>query len=222
LEAEFKERSQKKLKAVIQKLEADLNDQRQKILDDAERRVNAAGIEARRAVAALETEKGSHQTEVMALQQDVKAEKTLNTRLELENDRLSQEVEHQRQMKTKLQTEIGEREKEIMGLKLEMQKRVNSAMESTESQVRDVQVQLEDSRKDLTRKQTEWEAERKQAEESHAAELAALSVKVKTLIEGKENTIQTLKDQLLAAQNRLREIEQLFHQQKKSILAAKK
>jgi hypothetical protein len=184
--------------------------------------VNAAAIEARKAVAALEDAKNVHQTEIAALQHDTKGERMLNNRLEAENDRLSQEIEVQKQMKVKLQNDLTDREKELAQLRLQMQQREAIARESAHNEIREVQRQLEESRMEAQKRQVEWENQRKQIEESHSSELASVSVKVKALIEGKENTIQALKEQLLAAQTRLREIEQLFHQQKKSILAAKR
>jgi hypothetical protein len=81
---------------------------------------------------------------------------------------------------------LGEREKEMMGLRFEMQKRVNLARRPTETQVRELQVHLGKSRRDRNRKQMEWEVGRKQLEYAVGSELAAVSVKAKALIAGNQ------------------------------------
>jgi chromosome segregation ATPase len=217
-----KERNEKKLRAVVQKLENDLNQQKKRIIDEADRKVGAAQLEARRAAAAMGAQQQSHQEEVAALKQEILEEKALITRLESENNRLSNEIEQQRQLKGRLQNEITQKESEMSHLRTDIQRREATARESGLTGLRDIQQQLEEAKAELQRQKTAFESEKKKLEETHAAELSAVSTKVKTLIEGKEATIQALKEQLGVAQNRLRDVEQLFHQQKKAIFGAKK
>jgi hypothetical protein len=222
IERAAKEKNEKKLRAVIQKLESDLNLQKKRIIDEADRKVSTAQLEARRAVSAMQNQRQSHQEEVAALKQEIVKEKALNNRLESENNRLSNEIEQQRQLKGKMQTEITEKESEMSRLRTDIQRREATAKESNLASVREVQQQLQEATAELQRQKAAFESEKKKLEEAHGAELSAVSAKVKTLIEGKEATIQALKEQLGVAQNRLREVEQLFHQQKKAILATKK
>lgn len=60
-----------------------------------------------------------------------------------------------------------------------------------------------------------WSQERSQLDKSNKQELSTVSRKVKSLVEGKEKEIMTLKDQISNAEHKLREIENLFMQQKK-------
>jgi 5-azacytidine-induced protein 1 len=222
IEAKLKDKSEKKLKVVVQKLEADLNAQKKKILDEAVRRVNLAQIEARKAVAALENEKKTHESAFAILKGALNEEKVLNNRLESENDRLTSELEQQRQTRMKLQGAISQAEAEIARLKVEIQDRETAAQEANSAVVSDFNKRVEQARSELQQCQIYADSERKALEERHASELATVSAKVKSLIEGKEQTIQALKEQLNVAQTRLREVEQLIHQQKKAILGVKR
>jgi 5-azacytidine-induced protein 1 len=222
IEASLKEKTEKKLKTVVQKLEADLNLQKKKILDEAERRVNLAQIEARKAVAALENEKRTHIAAMELLKGAINDEKALNNRLESENDRLTSEVEQQRQLRIRLQNEISGKDDEIRRLEHEIPLRETAAREAIAAVSCEQERRIEALRMELQQCMAAAQSEKQQIEERHASELAAVSAKVKSLIEGKEQTIQALKDQLAIAQSRLREVEQLFHQQKKTILGARR
>jgi hypothetical protein len=95
------------------------------------------------------------------------------------------------------------------------------AREMAVSDMKQLRLQLAEAHVEVQRQKTEWQQERKELEELHASELSTVSGKVKALIEGKDVTIQTLKEQLGVAQARLQEIEQLFHEQRKAFLAKK-
>jgi hypothetical protein len=140
----------------------------------------------------------------------------------LENERLTSELEKQRQLRVELQIEISGKEAEIAKLNSEIEKRDKLAKETASAVTLELERRIEESQRDFQQLRLAAEAEKKQIEERHAVELAAVSSKVKSLIEGKEQTIQALKDQLSVAQTRLRQVEELFHQQKKSILGVRK
>ena len=222
VEAGNKERNEKKLRAVIQRLEGDMNQQKKRIIEDCERKVTAAQNETKKVRALLESERQQHEAAVEALRKQIADEKSLSNRLELENDKLTQEVEHQRLLKTNLQKELGEKETDLSQMRIDMSKREATAREMALSDLKEIRQQLEDARAENRKQRQDFQAEKKQLEEQHASELAAVSVKVKSLVESKDNTIQNLKEQLVAAQTRLTEIEKIFHQQKKTILAKSK
>ena len=222
VEAGNKERNEKKLRAVIQRLEGDMNQQKKRIIEDCERKVTAAQNETKKVRALLESERQQHEAAVEALRKQIADEKSLSNRLELENDKLTQEVEHQRLLKTNLQKELGEKETDLSQMRIDMSKREANAREMALSDLKEIRQQLEDARAENRKQRQDFQAEKKQLEEQHASELAAVSVKVKSLVESKDNTIQNLKEQLVAAQTRLTEIEKIFHQQKKTILAKSK
>ena len=100
--------------------------------------------------------------------------------------------------------------------------RENEAREAVLEDLRETRKSLAESKVELKNQKQKFEEEKNQIAKQHAAELDAVSKKVKGLIEGKEKTIQTLKEQLSAAQTRLQEIDQLFHEQKKIVLQKKK
>jgi chromosome segregation ATPase len=156
------------------------------------------------------------------LKEAMNEEKTLNNRLELENDRLTTEIEEQRQLKLKLENEISQKNSEIRKCQLEIEKREKLGKEMTSAVKLEFESKIEERKREFEQLKVTAESEKKQIEEKHILELGAVSAKVKSLIEGKEQTIQALKDQLSVAQTRLRQVEELFHQQKKSILGVKK
>lgn len=199
-----------------------MNQQKKRIIDDCERKVVAAQNETRKVRALLESERQQHETEIQAMRKTIADEKGLSNRLELENDKLTQELEHQRIMKANLQKELGQKETELSQMRIDISKREAAAREMALSDLKESRQQLEDARAENRRQRQELQEEKKKLEEHHASELTAVSVKVKSLVESKDNTIQTLKEQLVAAQTRLTEIEQIFHQQKKAILSKAK
>jgi hypothetical protein len=111
-------------------------------------------------------------------------------------------------------------EAEIIKIRIEGQQKEAIARKEANAMVSDLEKKADTWQAELKRCKADAELEKKHIQEQHGAELAAVSTKVKALIEGKEQTIQALKEQLGVAQTRLREVEQLFHQQKKAILGA--
>jgi 5-azacytidine-induced protein 1 len=132
------------------------------------------------------------------------------------------EVDGQREYKDKLQASISEKEKQIEAIReANRQKRIEE-QENAEAEKKSLREQVDEARAVFENQKQVWARERQELEAKNQAELNAVSKKVKSLLETKEQTIQSLKDQLSAAQSRLREIEELFHQQKRTVMASKK
>jgi SMC interacting uncharacterized protein involved in chromosome segregation len=183
--------------------------------------VRAAQLEAEKVRGALESEKNRYENIMEVLRREAADEKSMASRLETENGRLLEEIEHQRQLKSALQAELMQKDGEIHQMRLDAQKREQSAREIVASDMKQLRLQLAEAQVEVQKQKTEWQEERKNLEAVHGSELSTVSAKVKSLMEGKDATIQALKEQLGVAQTRLLEIEQLFHEQKKALLAKK-
>lgn len=106
-------------------------------------------------------------------------------------------------------------------MRLTVTKREEEARESVLQDLHEARKNFAEIKVEMKNQKLQFEQEKQQIAEQHSAELEAVSKKVKALIEGKEQTIQSLKEQLTAAQAKLQEIDQLFHQQKKMMLQKK-
>ncbi|OHT13053.1 hypothetical protein TRFO_03473 [Tritrichomonas foetus] len=222
LEADNKIKNEKKLKIVVQKLEADMNAEKKKIRDEAERKINLADLGKKKAISALDDEKRKFEQDRKITEQALQDEKSITARLESENNRLQNELDRQKQLNERLQNEINIKENEISKMRITVSQREEEARESVLIDLRETRKLLAESKVEMKNQKQQFEQEKKLIADQHAAELDAVSRKVKALIEGKENTIQTLKEQLSIAQSRLTELDQLFHQQKKVVLQKKK
>jgi 5-azacytidine-induced protein 1 len=222
MEIAAKARNEKKLQLVVQKLEEETNAMRKKLEEEAERKINESQAEARRTLAVLETERDKNQTQLNGLKKEIENEKTICCRLEQENERLLREMDAQREYKEQLQTSISEKEKQIEAIKEAHRQKQIEEREHAEAEKTSLRQQVDEARAVFENQKQVWARERQDLEAKNQAELNAVSKKVKSLLETKEQTIQSLKDQLGAAQSRLREIEELFHQQKRTVMASKK
>jgi 5-azacytidine-induced protein 1 len=222
MEAGARKRNEKKLQLVVKRLEDETNAMRKKLEEEAAERVQNATAEARKTLESLQMEREKLQQELAQVRKAVEEENRLASKLEQENERLNREIDTQRALKEQLQADVTAKEREIKETRAANLKRIQEAKDAADTERRSLREQLDEAKKEFEKQRVLWAQEREQLEEKNQAELNAVSKKVKSLLESKEQTIQGLKDQLAAAQARMREIEELFHQNKKMVLTAKK
>jgi 5-azacytidine-induced protein 1 len=215
MEAAAIQHNEKKLEMVVKKLEEETNARRKQLEVEAERRVDEAQTEARERVTNLMEEKQRCQMELDELRKSVENEKSLCARFEEENERLVREIENHREVKEKLRVEISCRERDIRDLEAENLRKEQERREKDEEEKRSLREELNLAREEFAKQKTVWAHEREMLEQKNQEDLRDVSKKVKGLLEMKEQTIQSLKDQLAQAQVRLREIEAIFQQKGK-------
>jgi 5-azacytidine-induced protein 1 len=222
MEEAAKQKNERKLQLVVKKLEEETNAIRRKLQEESNARIQAATAEAKATLEGLQAQREMLETELAQVKKSTAEENRLLSKLEVENQRLNQEIETQRTVKEQLQAEVAKKEREIKDTKEANAKRIQEAKEAADAERKSLRAQLEEARHEFEKQKAVWAHERHQLEEKNQAELNAVSKKVKNLLESKEQTIQGLKDQLGAAQSRMREIEDLFHQNKRMVLTARR
>lgn len=222
LDASEKAKSKKKLSIIVKKLEEDTNTAQKRVQDEADLRVLKAQNLAKKAQAALESERSKNEREIELIKKEAADNKSLISRLEHENEKLLLDIEHQKRLRDNHQFELDTRIIELNELKEKTQQKECKARISMQEELSILKKQLESAKSEFQEQKRFIQAEKKEIEERHAEELASVSKKVKTLIESKENTIQSLRDQLTAAQQKLKEFDRIVHKQKSVITSNKK
>jgi len=209
------------LGSVVRDLETDANAERKRVEGGAARKVGTAQSATRSAAAAFEAERQAQDVAVQALGRACTDARSANHRLEAENGCLARDDEHERTMRSTVQSELAERETALSETRIEASQGEAGVMEVVVLDVREARQQLEDSRAGVRRQAAGFQVLREQIGGRHADELAVVAAKVKSLVESKESAIRALREQLGVAQGRLGEIEKLFERQRGTVLARK-
>lgn len=215
LEAETRQKNEKKLQIVVQKLEEETNSIRKKLLEEAEIRINEAQQDAANNLQNLESEKNQQQDEINELTNQVENEKALCAKMESDHSSVLKLIENQRRKRDELIENIAISKKELDVAKENKNKRDQQKSIANSNKRELLKNQLNEAKEAFEKQKLIWSQERSQLDKSNKQELSTVSRKVKSLVEGKEQEIMTLKDQISNAEHKLREIENLFMQQKK-------
>jgi len=218
LENSLREKNEKKLALVVKKLEEESTQLKYKYIEESDRKIKEAQSLTQKALSSLEEEKVRNARQVSLLKAGIEDEKEMYKRLEKENERIIAEIESQKVMIQRIVEENKQKEIQIAEFKAISLEREKQIRLSFEDKVSEFMKQNEALKSQIESNKLQWDNEKLILEEQHQNELASVSKKVKSLIETKEQTISSLKDQLSVAQKRLREIEDLLHNQKKNML----
>lgn len=216
-----KEKNQKKLQVVIEKLEAETNQKVKKVTDDAERKISAAQAETKKFVLQLEDLQASSKRQISLLEAGIADERAMNGRLERENERLMHEIENHKTTIKSLHTELDAKDKLLQNTLNSYDSRIKDAKKELEAEISRQKEQNAKDRAAFEAEKMSWQAEKETIAKSNEEEFAAVTKRVRALVEQKDDTINQLREQLTLAQQRLKEAEQIFHQQKKTVLTAK-
>lgn len=216
-----KEKNQKKLQVVIEKLEAETNQKVKKVTDDAERKISAAQAETKKFVLQLEDLQASSKRQISLLEAGIADERAMNGRLERENERLMHEIENHKTTIKSLHTELDAKDKLLQNTLNSYDSRIKDAKKELEAELSRQKEQNAKDRAAFEAEKMSWQAEKETIAKSNEEEFAAVTKRVRALVEQRDDTINQLREQLTLAQQRLKEAEQIFHQQKKTVLTAK-
>lgn len=203
------------MQIVVQKLEEETNSIRKKLLEEAEIRINETQQEAANNLQNLESEKNQQQDEINELTNQVENEKALCAKMESDHSSVLKLIENQRRKRDELIENIAISKKELDVAKENKNKRDQQKSIANSNKRELLKKQLNEAKEAFEKQKLIWSQERSQLDKFNKQELSTVSRKVKSLVEGKEKEIMTLKDQISNAEHKLREIENLFMQQKK-------
>ena len=216
-----KEANKKKLAIVVQRLQDDSDSKIKKINDDAARKVSQAQSEIIKIQQQLEDEKAKNQRQVMTLEATIADEKQMNGRLERENERLVHEIEDYKVTIKNLHNEISTKDKLIQDTMKTVEQRESSTKSRLEEEIENLKSQVADAKAVNEEDKLKWAAEKDAIIKKYEDEQVTLSKRVKSIIEQKESIIADFKERLAEAQKRLREADEIFHMQKKTIQTTK-
>lgn len=220
IEAEIREKSQKKIEIVVKKLEEETDAEKKRIMEECERKVNEIQKQVKTVQYSLDEEKHRSAMQIEALKRELYDEKSMSTRLEKENERLVIEIENYKLNIQNLSIDIKTKTDMITKTNENAERRETDIRSEYQAEILRLRKEVDDIRARWDNDKISWAEERSSIKQQNQEELETVSKKVKGLIEQKDQTISSLKEQLKIAQDRLLEADKLFHQQK-TILAPK-
>ena len=218
IENSFKEKNEKKLQIVIKKLEEENYNKQIKIKEETDKKIKEFQIISQNTLNLLEDEKNKFNNQFQLIKNELEDEKLMYLRLEKENERLINDINNNKIIFDRIQNELSQKDIELIRIKQLILIKENEIKENNQIEINNLKKEIEEINNKFEIEKNNWIKEKNHIEEQHQIELESVSKKVKSLIETKDQTISSLKEQLSIAQSRLQEIEQLFHNQKKNIL----
>lgn len=222
METETKQKNEKKLQLVVKKLEEETNSMRKKKLEEAEQRIVETQKENISKLNNLKEIKDQQQKEVDELRTQVENEKILCTKIDTENNELLNQIQILRDRRDELINNISKAKNSLEVAQENKIKRDKENLIQQTTKRENLRAQLNEAKVTFEKQKQIWAQEREQKDQQNRHELNSISKKVKGSIEEKEQVIYSLKSQIATAENRLHEIESLFHQQKRIAQSGKK